>query len=107
MNIALNTALAPILLVLGRIEHRTSEELAIARSINSRAIENNSPLVRVPHPDTGAMPPAALFPATRGTLKRLGVERADALLLFYGLHVHGDIEGKRQVLARLFRCTPI
>ena len=107
LNTALNTALAPNLLVLGRIEHRTSAALDIARSINSQATENNSPLWRVPHPDTGTMPPAALFPATRGTLKSLEEESADRLLLFYGLPLHGDVEGKRQALAMLFRCAPL
>ena len=106
-NIAMNAALAPILLVLGRIVHRTSEVLAFARAVNSRATESNSRLVRVPHPDTGAMPPVALFPATRGTLKRLGEDRANELLLFYSLPLHGDVEDKRQALASLFRCIPL
>ena len=49
------------------LRHRTSLEYCLAREDNAAAALDGAPLVRVPHPDTGALPPPTLlFPATRG-----------------------------------------
>lgn len=85
--------------------HRTSPLLQSARCVNSDAAASAAPLTPVPHPDTGAMPPAAMFyPATAGQLRELTSPRVNALLAFYGLAQVDTLQARRDRLATCLGC---
>ena len=63
--------------------NRTSEVLRRARAVNAAASMLQNALERVPHPDTGALPPADLFPLTLGAFRALLGPDMTAILNFY------------------------
>ena len=82
-----------------RLEHRSSDTLRVARAYNENAVIKGRRLWPVPHPDTGAMPPAGLFPVMRDDLHDIDDDRAVALLRFYGLPTSGSAKDRRCRLA--------
>ena len=88
-----------------KLLNRTSEARAHALRRNSRALDLKHPLVRVPHPDTGLMPPLADFPANVGALREKSSVQVNALSAFYGLPVVGvSLLERRSQLAESLGC---
>lgn len=85
------------------VVHRTSLQFQMAREWNDRAVNTDCELMRLPHPDTGELPPLDSFPATRGHLMTL---RVDALLTFYDLRPEENISlhERRDLLGRILGC---
>lgn len=87
-----------VLDTLGTLMHRTSEELRLARMRNAAAMDPSSPLFQVPHPNTGVLPAADIFPATRRGLTGMPEPDLGALLGFYNLPLAGDVAIRRNAL---------
>jgi hypothetical protein len=84
--------------------NRTSAALATARRLNSYATQPTHQLTRVPHPDTGAAPPAA-FPNTVDALKRYSAQNCAILMNFYGLgQVPDGLAAKRTAIGHHIGC---
>ena len=85
--------------------HRSSAARVSALRRNSRARDPGHPLVRVPHPDTGALPPAAGFPATLRDFRQLTSAAVNVLSAFYGLPTHQvNLVDRRVQLAEALGC---
>ncbi|KAL4421313.1 hypothetical protein ABPG75_010604 [Micractinium tetrahymenae] len=81
---------------LGILLNRTSPEQRLALQSNGRSLLPAHPLVAMPHPDTGALPPA--FPATNDALDGMPHAQLGALLAFYGQPVNGNRQVRRNRL---------
>ncbi len=99
--------LATVLQQQAVLVNRTSAALATARLSNSHAKMPSHQLTRVPHPDTGAAPPAT-FPDTVGALERYSAQNCAILMKFYGLEkVPGGIAAQRTAIAHHIGCLAV
>jgi hypothetical protein len=72
---------------------------------NSKAFNLDHNIVRVPHPDTGALPPPVGFPGSIRDLRQMTAGQVNAVLQFYGLPVAGiELIEKRTQLALALGC---
>lgn len=96
---AANTAAMATLL------NRSSDARTSALKRNAKAADLDHPLVLVPHPDTGAWPPLAGFPADIRALRQMTSGQVNALLAFYGQLVADDpLVERRRLLAEVLGC---
>lgn len=85
--------------------HRTSSTRTVALKRNSKALDLSHPLVPVPHPDTGVMPPLETFPVDISALRQMPSTAVNALLAFYDQPILGvSLVERRRQLADALGC---
>ena len=89
-----------------QMQQMQQQMVVTAQASNGHATQDDHPLVRLPHPDTGAAPP--IFPATVGALRAYSANNCSTLINFYGLGpVPVALTDRRTLVAHHIGCLAV